>query len=191
MQNWSKFLGAGFCAMTLCLTISGNGAAFAQTAGTKDLQVEVNPSTSAAGVAETSGPVQVSLMTVGPSVIEVGTPILLEAGSNRNGFGSLYIVGASGKVTMLAENVPVVGGKLVQFPESSLILRAAPPAGDDQVLFLVTRDRFDGFAGGKTTSTPVDVQVTGEGLNDELSGRLGDTPRDRWAFTTINVRVVD
>jgi len=193
MQNMSKLLATGICAFALCLTVVSSGTAYAQTIGTKDLQVEVKPSKPAAKphATETSGPVRVTLMTVGSSIIEVGTPIRLQAGSNRNGFASLYIVGASGKVTMLAENVPVVGGKLISFPKSSLVLRAAPPAGDDQVLLLVTRKRFAGFAGGETTSTPADIQVNGQGLDDELTKRLGDTPRDRWAFTTINVRVVE
>ena len=193
MQNWSKRLGTGLCAMALCLSVAGSGVAYAQSVGTKDLQVEVKPSKPAAKphVPTASGPVRVSLMTVGPSIIEVGTPIRLQAGSNRNGFASLYIVGASGKVTMLAENVPVAGGKLISFPKSSLVLRAAPPAGDDQVLLLVTRERFAGFANGATTSTPADIQVTGQGLDDELTRRLGNAPRERWAFTTINVRVVD
>jgi len=193
MQNMSKLLATGICAVTLCLAVVGGGTAYAQMVSTKDLQVEVKPSKHAAKheTAATSGPVSVTLMTVGPSIIEVGAPIRLQVSSNRDGFASLYIVGASGKVTMLVENVPVAGGRLVKFPKRSLVLRAAPPVGDDQVLLLVTHERFAGFAGGGTTSIPADVQLTGKGLVEELIKRLGGTPRDRWAFTTINVRVVE
>jgi hypothetical protein len=75
------------------------------------------------------------------------------------------------------------------FSDSSI--RATPPAGDNAVVFVATRDRFAGFAGGVTTTTPTDIQVSAYDLHAQLQARLALLPRARWGITSITARVVE
>lgn len=159
----------------------------------KDLVPEiarpVKPKPSAA--AEAQVPVHASLLPVGPSMIRIGDPIRFRIRSNRSGFGHVYIVNSSGKTMLLAENLPLQANRLIEVPKAGLRLRASAPTGDNDVVFLATRDRFAGFAGGSTTSTPADIQTSGGGLAAQLETRLSATVRDRWALTHVTVRVTE
>lgn len=142
-------------------------------------------------VAEAPVPVHASLLPVGPSSIRIGAPIRFRIRSNRSGFGHVYIVNASGKTVLLVENLPLKAERSVEVPKAGLLIRASAPTGDNEVVFLATRDRFAGFAGGGTTTTPTDIQTSGAGLAAQLETRLSMTARDRWALTHVTVRVVD
>lgn len=136
-------------------------------------------------------PVSVSLLPLGPSVLALGDVIRLQATTNHDGYGHFYISNTSGKITLLAENLPMRANRAVELPRRDLLLRAAPPAGDNIVLFIATRDRLPGFGGGSTVVTPGDIQVTEDGLVDRLTARLKDMPRTRWGYTTLVVSITE
>jgi hypothetical protein len=138
-----------------------------------------------------NAPVSVSLLPIGPSVLALGDLIRLQATTNQDGFGHFYISNTSGKITLLAENLPMRANRAVELPRRDLLLRAAPPAGDNTVLFVATRDRLPGFGGGSTVVTPGDIQVTESGLVDRLTARLKDMPRTRWGYTTLVVSITE
>lgn len=163
-------------------------------AATKDLNAEFKPSKPKPNPqpeAEPSSPVMVGLSPVGSSVLKMGSVIRFRVSSNHTGYGHLYITNASGNVVLIAENLRIKGGRPIDLPRDGVVLRAAPPIGDNDVLFLATRDRFSGFAGGKTTTTPTDLQVSGEGFLATLKSSLAEIPRDRWGYTDVIVRVTE
>lgn len=182
-KNGARPLALG--AMVLALLCPG-----AASAAMKDLNAEIQSPPSAPS-ARPGRAVTASLSPIGPSVVPVGTPIRFRITSNRSGFGHLYIVNTSGKVLMLVENIPLKANRPHDLPRGGVVLRAAPPVGDNQILFLVTRDRLAGFANGATSTTPADVQVTPDGLVSVLKARLADWPRERWAYTDLVIRVTE
>jgi hypothetical protein len=134
-------------------------------------------------------PVQVSLMTVGPSVLSIGEPLRFRMASLVcEGYGQLYVLSASGRSQLWLENVRLHTGQPIFYPSPGLIVRAAPPAGDETVLFVVTRSPFHGFVGG-TSTTPFDLQYTHDGLRAAIQERLDAMPRSDWAIAEVSVRV--
>jgi hypothetical protein len=134
-------------------------------------------------------PVQVSLMTVGPSVLSIGEPLRFRMASLAcEGYGQLYVLSASGRSQLWLENVRLRTGQPIYYPSPGLIVRAAPPAGDETVLFVVTRSPFHGFVGGPST-TPFDLQYTHDGLRAAIQERLDAMPRSDWAIAEVSVRV--
>jgi hypothetical protein len=134
-------------------------------------------------------PVQVSLMTVGPSILSIGEPLGFRMASLAcEGYGQLYVLSASGRSQLWLENVRLHTGQPIYFPSPGSIVRATPPAGDETVLFVVTRAPFHGFVGG-TSMTPFDLQYTHDGLRAAIQERLAAMPRSDWAVAELSVRV--
>ena len=131
---------------------TGNGVLVG--AGGVDVAANASPAF-AAGVTPTMAP-----------PVAVGTPVGFRMSSSEWGFGHLYLVGADGGVTMLAENLPVAAGAQVAYPRAAdgLVIRASLPAGIDRVVFLVTRQPFAGFADnqGSTLTRPMVLASTAE-----------------------------
>jgi hypothetical protein len=163
--------------------------AFAQE--TKDLQVEVTPYhrpwRRPPPVYE--GPVQVSLMPIGPSTLSIGEPLKFRMVSLAESFGHLYVLSASGRSQLWMENVRLHAGAPIVYPRPGLIVRASPPTGDEVVIFAATRSRIAGFLGGGSSLTPFDLQYTHEALRAALQSQLNALPRDDWAIAEINIRV--
>lgn len=183
-------------------TLAGAGLwASGALAQSKDLQVEqvpghphrpphhhpLNPAP-----ALDTGPVQVSLMPIGPSSLSVGEPIRFKMVALAEGFGHLYVLSASGRTQLWMENVRVHAGVPVGFPRGGQIVRATPPAGDETVLFVATRSRIGGFLGGGSVSTvPFDLQYTHDTFRGALQAQLDALPRNDWAIAELHIRVND
>jgi hypothetical protein len=134
-------------------------------------------------------PVQASLMTVGPSILSIGDPLGFRMASLAcEGYGQLYVLSASGRSQLWLENVRMHTGQPIYFPSPGSIVRATPPAGDETILFVVTRAPIHGFVGG-TSMTPFDLQYTHDGLRAAIQERLAAMPRSDWAVAEVSVRV--
>ena len=164
----------------------------------KDLQVEEapvhhphhHPRPHPAPPPPETGPVQVSLTPVGPSTLSIGEPIRFKMVSLANSYGHLYVFSASGRSQLWMENVRLYAGVPLYYPRPGQIVRAAPPAGDEIVMFVATRARIPGFLGGGSTSmTPVDLQYTHDAARDALQTQLNSVSRDDWAVAEVTIRV--
>lgn len=136
-------------------------------------------------------PVQVSLMPVGSSTIAIGEPLRFRMTSLVNGYGHLYVLSASGRAQLWFENVRLRAGQPLLFPRRGQTVRAAAPAGDETILFVASCQPIDGFAGKGATMTPLDLQVTHEGLRTAIDQKFGALARNDWAFAEIKIRVRD
>lgn len=181
----------GLALLVALVTASETVQAQAATAPreNRDLAVEVAPKPPKRPQ-KAEVPVQVSLMSIGASTLNVGAPVRFQVSSNRASFGHVYVANTSGQVTLLCENIRLRAGDPVAVPRPGLILRAAAPAGDNRIVFVATRQRFAGFAGGATTTTPRDIQVGARELSGRLDEKLADLRRDDWGMTTMSVRVL-
>lgn len=140
---------------------------------------------------EPRSPMAVSLIPIGPSSISIGEPLRFALSSGGPSFGHLYVLSASGKVQLWMENVPLRGNRPLLYPTGNRIVRAAPPSGDERVIFLATCDRIRGFAGGRTVITPSDTQLSHAGFSQRFAQLTFGMPRRHWSATEIAVRVVD
>ena len=136
-------------------------------------------------------PVQVSIMTIGPSSIAIGSLLGFRMVSTTDGFGSFYVLSASGRTQAWLENTRLHAGEPIVYPRRGLIVRAAPPAGDDTMIFVAARDRMEGLTGPGVLTGPLDLQYTHASLRHAIQQRYRDIPRERWAFAEIRIRVHD
>lgn len=159
--------------------------------GDRDLTPEVSAPGPSTPHRADRGLFHVSFMPGGPSSISIGTPVALRMVSTADGFAGLYVLSASGRTQAWFENVPLRAGKPIVYPQRGVIVRATPPAGDETVIFVVSRHRLAGFAAAGENTTPLDLQYTHAGLRAAIQQKFGKLRRERWAFAEIQIRVHD
>lgn len=132
--------------------------------------------------------------TMAPPVA-VGTPVGFRLSSSGDGYAHLYLIGADGGVTALAENLPVEAGEQAAYPRpgAGVMLRASPPAGIDRLILLVTRQPFVGFvdAAGQTLTRPVALASTAEAFLERFNEATDALPEPSWAVAETRVQVVE
>ncbi len=140
-----------------------------------------------------SGPSKRPLVTLRPSApaVAVGSPISFEVSSSVNGFGHIYVIGASGRVQVWMENVPISAGQRLVFPTGRIGIRAAAPAGREEVVLIVTRHRTDGFLGYDTTNTPRELSYDPHAFKRALTAKFIDRPNREWGYARASVQVID
>lgn len=123
-------------------------------------------------------------------VVRVGAPIRFHARSNVTGYAHLYVMSASGRVQVWMENVRIAAGRTLTFPTGRLGIRAAPPAGRDDLMLIVTKKRIDGFFGYRTTRWPRALDRSPQSFKRALAARFRDMPERQWGFARTSVRVI-
>ena len=136
-------------------------------------------------------PFSVSLVPSVPVPIRVGTQLGFRLSSSTAGYASLYLIDPVGRVSVLAENLPLAAGSL-DYPSvgQGFTLTAAEPIGFNRVTLLVTRQPFDGFSGDDTLTSPVSLALTGNAFMAQLERATAFLPRASWATDEIQVRIV-
>jgi hypothetical protein len=125
------------------------------------------------------------------AVVPVGSPITFQVRSSVRGYGHLYVMSASGRAQVWMENVPIAAGRRLLFPIGGIGIKAAPPAGRDDIMLIVTKRRIDGFFGYRTTRWPRVVDYDHESFKEELTEKFSDMPKREWGYARTSVRVVD
>ena len=122
--------------------------------------------------------------------VRIGEKLGFTLSASAAGYGHLYLINASGAVLVLAENLAVDSGARTQFPGpgGGFTFRASPPAGVERVLFLVTRQPFQGFGG--SASGPVQLAVRAQEFLRTLNEATGSLPRGNWALTETRIEIV-
>jgi hypothetical protein len=140
-----------------------------------------------------SGAAKRPAVTLRPSspVVQVGAPIGFEVGSSVAGFGHLYVLSASGRVQVWMENVPIAAGQRLVFPTGSMGIKAAAPAGREDIMLVVTRTRIDGFFGQETMRWPRQLPYDHGAFKQALSAKFLERPQHEWGFARTTVQVVE
>lgn len=161
----------------------------------KDLNVEAAQApVSKPGPVASAGrrkPVVVSLVPVGPPVLKIGVPVGFRLTSTASGYAHLYVLDPSGKTQIWLENVKIARDRPLAYPPAGFTVRAAPPAGDETVIFAVSRRPINGFAGRRVTTKPFDAQIAPAAFHDALEQKLSALPARDWVSTQTQLRVED
>ena len=149
-----------------------------------DVNVSANADAAfAVGVVPTSAP-----------PIRIGAPIGFRLSSSLAGLGHLYLIDATGTVTVLAENLQVPAGSQLDFPGSAagFTIAATQPAGVNRVILLVTLGPFAGFANtqGAPLAGPVPLTLAAEEFLRRLDAATERLPDASWATAETRVQVV-
>ncbi len=124
-------------------------------------------------------------------VVPVGAPVTFEVSSSIDGFGHLYVLSASGRVQVWLENEPIAAGQRLIFPIGETGIKAAAPAGREDLMLIVTRDRIDGFFGYEGTSVPRVLELSQAFFKKRLTAKFNDLPHRQWGYARTSVQVVD
>jgi hypothetical protein len=132
-------------------------------------------------------------VTLRPSVptVPIGAPVTFEVSSSMNGFGHIYVLSASGRVQVWLENAPIGAGQQLIFPTGEIGIKAAAPAGREDLMLIVTRDRIDGFFGYAGTDVPRVLDTSHATFKRKLTAKFADLPHRQWGYTRTSVQVVD
>ena len=125
------------------------------------------------------------------SVVAIGGWVNFRVSSSVSGYGHLYVMSASGRAQVWMENVPIAAGQRLVFPVGSVGIKASAPAGREDLMLIVTKQRIDGFFGYDTTRTPRVVEHDHQTFKQALTAKFVNMPRRQWAFARTSVRVVD
>lgn len=126
--------------------------------------------------------------------IRIGTPIGFRLSSSLAGLGHLYLINATGTVTVLAENLPMAAGSQLEFPgpATGFTITATQPAGVNRVILVVTLDPFAGFANtqGAPLTGPVPLTLEAEEFLRRLDDATEELSDAAWATAETRVQVV-
>jgi hypothetical protein len=128
-----------------------------------------------------------------PQPLRLGQKTRLMLSANAPAYAQLYMLTASGSPVALGENLFLNGGGEIAYPDprSGYDLTAAPPAGRECLIMLLTRQPFDGLvSSGGANRQPVALTL---GLADfvaELNRRTATLPPATWSAAKTQVQVV-
>ena len=124
--------------------------------------------------------------------IRVGEKLGFTMSANARVHGHLYLLTASGSVVVLVENLPLKAGQRVGFPPANAgyELRARPPAGQERVVFLATRQPFSGFAGGAAKDGPVQIPVRARDFISQINTATRALPANTWSIVEERLTLV-
>ena len=139
-----------------------------------------------------AAPFSAGVGLIGSSPLRLGAPVTFLLSTNTAGYGHLYLLNASGSVVALTENLPVAPDAPALFPapDAGFTISASPPAGTNRVLFLVTRQPFQGFGGAGAAGAPVTLAVQGDAFVANLNAAAARLPGNGWALAETRVEVV-
>ena len=163
----------------------------AEACGSREVPVEV-PVPVDVPVA-VAAPFSVSVVPTVPVPIRVGTQLGFRLSSSVAGYAHLYLIDPVDAVSVLAENLPLAAGNL-EYPvraEHGFTLSAGQPVGANTIVFLVTRQPFNGFSGTAATLTsPVSLPYPGPDFMLLLNRATTNMPGAGWTMDQILVQVV-
>lgn len=131
-------------------------------------------------------------VTLRPStpVVPIGAPISFQVSSSVNGYGHIYVLSASGRVQVWMENVPIAAGQRLLFPTGDMGVRAAAPAGREDLMLIVSKNRIDGFFGHGSTRSPRVLDYSHQAFKQALTAKFIDLPHRQWGYARTSVQVV-
>ena len=192
-RRWrrSEILRTGILAATVALAgCAGMPGAMSPTSA---VSLPAPAAASQAAVAQNpAAPFSAGVSPIGSTPLRLGDPVSFLLSTSTAGHGHLYMLNASGTVVALAENLPVAPGAHILFPapDAGFTIRARPPAGTDRVLFLVTRQPFQGFGGAGASNAPVTLTMPGDAFIANLNAATARLPGNGWALAETRVEVV-
>jgi hypothetical protein len=125
------------------------------------------------------------------SVVAIGAPVSFEVFSSVSGFGHLYAISPSGRVQVWLENAAIPAGRHLIFPIGDTGIKAAAPAGREDLMLIVTKERINGFFGYDGTDVPRVLDYSQAAFKKKLTDKFIDLPHGQWGYARTSVQVVE
>lgn len=123
--------------------------------------------------------------------VHEGDEVRFEIKSNRDGYGHVYVISASGRAQLWMENVPLKAGRKLRFPDGDYTINATGPEGKDKIVLIVTRTRLNGLLGRETTDIPEDIDLDRGEFREAIETMMRRYPRTDWTWAHTFVEVVE
>lgn len=120
--------------------------------------------------------------------LPIGADLGFELRSSVKGYAHLYVINASGRVQLWLENIAIKPGKTLHYPSKDAVIRATPPAGEDQLFLLVTRAPFRGFANGPTDS-PLNLKLSRAEFLHAFTEKKAKLVSGSWVIAEQSIRI--
>ena len=182
-------LTAALASAMACCNLLASAYAADVSCGPKADMRDLRPTPTKPGAALAKRP-EVTLRPNAP-VVPVGAPVTFEVSSSVSGFGHIYVLSASGRVQVWLENAPIAAGQRLIFPIGETGIKAAAPAGREDLMLIVTKDRIDGFFGYEGTDVPRVVDYSHATFKKKLTAKFIDLPHQQWGYARSSVQVVE
>ena len=139
-----------------------------------------------------AAPFSVGVIPTKTPPVRIGDELGFRLSTSRNGYGHVYLLNASGAVLVLAQNLPLTDGVERVFPSlgEGFTFRASLPAGVERVLFLVTRQPFEGFGNSSASGMPVQLAERAHDFIMNLNAATAQLPSQDWALVESRIEII-
>jgi hypothetical protein len=130
-----------------------------------------------------------SKATVHSTSLTVDNQIKIHGKADRNGFGHLYLVSASGKTFVVRENVPIT-------PRKDVAWSIAGPStgsnsfGKDRIIFVTTNSKINGFAGDTSIRKQYSLDINEAAFRRALRAKTDRMGKNQWTLAEATVVTV-
>ncbi|MGY3610119.1 MULTISPECIES: hypothetical protein [unclassified Bradyrhizobium] len=128
-------------------------------------------------------------VTVQSSALTVDNQIRIHGKADRNGFGHLYLLSASGRAFVVRENVPIA-------PKGELEWNVTGPSsgshsfGKDRVIFVTTKSKINGFAGETSVRKQYSLDIDEAAFRRALKAKTDRLAKNEWSVAEATVVTV-
>jgi hypothetical protein len=130
-----------------------------------------------------------SKVSVQSTSLNVDNQIRIHGKADRNGYGHLYLLSASGKAFVVKENVPVNSKRGVEWNITGPST-GSNSFGKDRVIFLTTNSRINGFAGEIPVRKQYSLDIDEAAFRRALKVKTSRLAKNEWASAEATVVTV-
>ncbi|MBR0695619.1 hypothetical protein [Bradyrhizobium lablabi] len=127
-----------------------------------------------------------SKATVHSTSLNVDNQIKIHGKADRNGYGHLYLVSASGKAFVVRENVPITPKKSIEWNVTGPST-GSQSFGKDRVIFVTTHSKISGFAGDASIRKQYPLDIDESAFRRALRAKTDRMGKNEWTVAEATV----
>lgn len=127
--------------------------------------------------------------TVHSTSLTVDNQIEIHGKADRNGYGHLYLVSATGKASVVRENVPITQRKNMDWSVKGPST-GSQSFGKDRVIFVTTNAKINGFAGDTSIRKQYSLDIEEAAFRRALRAKTDRMPKGHWSIAEATIVTV-
>jgi len=124
--------------------------------------------------------------TVQSTSLNVDNQIQIHGKADRNGYGHLYLVSASGRAFVVRENIPITPRKDVEWNITGPST-GSNSFGKDRVIFVTTHHKINGFAGEASVRKQYPLDIDEAAFRRALRAKTDRMGKNEWTVAEATV----